>query len=143
MSGRPPFFPQERDYSCVPACLRMVLAYHGVYKSEDDLIYACDCDQQGTGPDGVVEAAKELGFGRTSRDRPGIQELTSIVREGYYPIVWMATEAQQHAVVLIDVHSEFVHVLDPALKQGDRHIPLEVFVEQRELARRLTVIVRL
>jgi ABC-type bacteriocin/lantibiotic exporter with double-glycine peptidase domain len=124
MPDRPPFFAQERDYSCVPACLRMVLAHHGIDKSEDDLIYACNCDQQGTSPDSLVAAAKELGFIRSSRDRPSVQELKLFLSEGCYPIVWIATETLQHALVLIEIQPEIVWVLDPASQEGERSIPL-------------------
>ncbi len=72
MPGKPPFYPQERDYSCVPACLRMVLAYNGIYESEDDLVYACCSRPDGTAASDLVEAAKGFGFAKTSRERLNI-----------------------------------------------------------------------
>lgn len=29
-----PYFKQNRDYTCGPACLRMVLAYYGIQQDE-------------------------------------------------------------------------------------------------------------
>jgi ABC-type bacteriocin/lantibiotic exporter with double-glycine peptidase domain len=119
----------------------MVLAYYRVYRSEDDLIYACNCDREGTRPDDVVDAARDLGFASTSKDRPSTDELKLILQEGFHPIVWMATETA-HAVVLVEIKKESARVLDPALQAGDCEISLQAFEQQRELARRLTVIVR-
>ena len=43
-----PHYKQEHHYSCIPACVRMVLAYHGHTCSEDELRQL-----MGTGPHGT------------------------------------------------------------------------------------------
>ena len=37
MSDRPPYHPQETEYSCGAACLRMVLQHLGVVRTEAEL----------------------------------------------------------------------------------------------------------
>ncbi len=45
---KPPFHKQETRYSCVPACLRMVLGSFDVDISESVLRTRCDCTPYGT-----------------------------------------------------------------------------------------------
>jgi ABC-type bacteriocin/lantibiotic exporter with double-glycine peptidase domain len=140
MPGKPPFYPQERDYSCVPACLRMVLAYNGIYETEDDLIYACRSWPDGTEPSVLVEAAVGFGFSRTSEERLNISELSALIEEGLYPIVYVATPTI-HSVVVIAI-TDMVEVLDPASEPGYCKIPLETFQDQWAAYRGLAVILR-
>jgi ABC-type bacteriocin/lantibiotic exporter with double-glycine peptidase domain len=142
MPGRPPFFPQERDYSCVPACLRMVLAYHGLNLTEDDLIYACNCDKGGAYADDAVEAAKRLGFERTSKDRPTIEGLIAMLQLGEFAIVWIARGSIRHTVVPIGVVGDSIEILDPAHQQGILTVPLNTFLEEWDRQGRLAVVVR-
>jgi ABC-type bacteriocin/lantibiotic exporter with double-glycine peptidase domain len=57
-----PFYRQETPDSCVPACLRMVLAGLGVDRAEAVLRQMCDCTMLGTDALNVVDAARQLGF---------------------------------------------------------------------------------
>ena len=43
-----PHFRQEHEYSCVAACARMVLAYHGAARTEDELRSLLDTRPTGT-----------------------------------------------------------------------------------------------
>ncbi len=42
---KPPYFSQTYEFSCVPTCLKMVLAVLNVDKSEAELRSLCDCDE--------------------------------------------------------------------------------------------------
>ncbi len=44
MPVRPPYYKQETEYSCMAACLRMVLEHLGVVKTEKELRVLTDCD---------------------------------------------------------------------------------------------------
>src|SRR5258708_19215445 len=87
MLDKPPFFRQETDYSCVPACLRMILAYHEIETTEEELIRACRCTQSGTRASDLIEAAKIFGFTRTFQSSLAWDELRSRVSEALYPVV--------------------------------------------------------
>lgn len=68
MPETPPFDKQETDYSCVPACLRMVLASLGVFKTEQELRELCDCTVlEGTSALKAVDAARASGFKNTQK----------------------------------------------------------------------------
>ena len=58
------FHKQETTYSCVPACLRMVLSGFGLDLSEAELGARCDCTVFGTDAFQTVNALRELGFPR-------------------------------------------------------------------------------
>jgi|GEM_PF-6888188 len=49
MPDQPPFLPQQSKYSCAVACLRMLLAAHGIDRTEEELRILCDCGTEGTG----------------------------------------------------------------------------------------------
>ena len=58
MAKTPPFYPQETDFSCAVACLRMVLSHLGVSKTEAELREICDCTIFGTAALELVLAAR-------------------------------------------------------------------------------------
>jgi len=127
----------------------MILAYYGIEKSEDDLIYACNCmpyQNQGTDKRDLVRAAKEFGFIRSSLSRLNIDELKSTIEEGFYPIAYIVTEVipikQMHSVVVAGIEKDFIRLLDPGHPEGEYIISLEAFLEKWELARNLTIIIR-
>ncbi len=53
---------QERDNSCLPACVRMVLAFYGVDKSEDELRRLFRTKGFGTHAFHVAQGLPSLGF---------------------------------------------------------------------------------
>ncbi len=60
---RPPFYAQEKDSSCLAACLRMVLAAYGVVHSERHLRDLCEwTPQRSISSTAAVAAARALGF---------------------------------------------------------------------------------
>ena len=48
---------------CGPACLKMILHYYGIEKSEKELAKLTACKPScGTSAESIVEAAKKIGF---------------------------------------------------------------------------------
>ena len=43
-----PYFKQESWYTCGPACLRMVLAFFGIARTEAEVMKECDTTELGT-----------------------------------------------------------------------------------------------
>ncbi len=123
LRSKPPFYAQEKPDSCLPACLRMVLAAKGVMVTEKQLRDLC-----GWIPDGavcstnVVAAARALGFGQ-SREECGLRlhDLRDLTRAGLFPIVGIDLTAYkligQHAQVVVAVNSRGVAIQDPMLGQ--------------------------
>ena len=67
MQSKLPFYRQEKPYSCVPACLRMVLAAKGYAVSESVLRERCDCTFLGTDALTAVDALRAMGFSNSSK----------------------------------------------------------------------------
>ena len=130
MPLKPPFHKQETRYSCIPACLRMVLGSFGVDISESELRTRCDCTPYGTNALMAVDAARALGFVKTAKYTLSLVELQTVVTDGHCPIVFVDLNPIDgldaiHAMVVTDVSGQEVVVLDPL--QGERRLPVYVF----------------
>jgi ABC-type bacteriocin/lantibiotic exporter with double-glycine peptidase domain len=107
MPLKPPFHKQETRYSCVPACLRMVLGSCGVDISESALRTRCDCTPYGTDALMAVDAARALGCVKTAKYTLALEELQTVVTGGHYPIVFVDLHPIDgldaiHAMVVVD-----------------------------------------
>ncbi|MFQ6042534.1 MAG: cysteine peptidase family C39 domain-containing protein [Candidatus Poribacteria bacterium] len=56
---------QEKTYTCLPACLRIVLNYLGVSLTEEEIADACNTTEAGTTLADAVHAVHSLGFNAT------------------------------------------------------------------------------
>jgi ABC-type bacteriocin/lantibiotic exporter with double-glycine peptidase domain len=92
MAGSLPLHLQETEYSCAPACLKMVLETLGVTKTESDLRTLCDCTFSGTDALHLIDAARKLGFSGTMKHSLTFDELKEVIGEGQYPIVYIRAE---------------------------------------------------
>ncbi|HXG68070.1 MAG TPA: cysteine peptidase family C39 domain-containing protein [Blastocatellia bacterium] len=119
MAGRLTLHRQETEYSCAPACLKMVLESLGTIKTEEELRNLTDCTLSGTHALSLVEAARKLGFSGTRKYSLTFEELKEVLHEGLYPIVYLRAELsegqmpQMHAVVVEFIDHDGVHLLDP------------------------------
>lgn len=122
----------------------MVFSSFGFEITEAELREACDCTWLGTDALQAIDAARRLGFTRTSKHTLSIYELTELVRSGAYPIVFVNLIPiegirEYHALVVTGFDKDSVEVLDPA--RGARIIPLDVFAAAWKMRHRLTIIV--
>jgi ABC-type bacteriocin/lantibiotic exporter with double-glycine peptidase domain len=118
----PPFYAQETPDSCLPACLRMVLATRGLRFPERQLRRLCNCRPMiGTVSTDVVRAAQQLGCVDSVEDRSlSLMDLRDAVREGCYPIVGVNLRRLRgiwspHAQVVVEITSTQVRIHDPLL----------------------------
>jgi ATP-binding cassette, subfamily C, bacteriocin exporter len=125
---KPPYFRQAHPFSCVPACLKMVLASYNREISETELRSRCDCDETGTTPSNTIKAAIEYGFSAYQAELI-IKELQDLVSQNITPIVFIrASEGNySHAVVVYKILKEKIFVLDPEI--GEREIDINSFAE--------------
>jgi hypothetical protein len=91
MPSKPPFHRQETPCSCVPACVRMVLASFGRELLEAELRALCDCTPFGTEALNAVDGVRQLGFPATGKYTLWRDERAAQVRQGLYPIVFVNT----------------------------------------------------
>lgn len=129
--SKPLFHKQETSYSCVPACLKMVLSSFGLDITEERLRELCDCNPIfGTDAMKAVEAARSIGFAGTAKHTLEYEELRQLVNDGEYPIAYLSLEAiggaeEAHAVVVLEVTDHDVTVYDPL--HGVRRISRQSF----------------
>lgn len=147
MPDKPPFYKQELDYSCVPACLRMVLAASGIFKTERELRELCDCTAlDGTTALKVIDAARALGFTATRKQNLAFEELAGELVKGLYPIVYVeallfpSRPPQKHAIVIIGITENEVQVLDPV--RGEFTFLTEDFLHEWNAMRQLAILIK-
>ncbi|MCA1566049.1 MAG: YopT-type cysteine protease domain-containing protein [Acidobacteria bacterium] len=143
--SKPRFHKQETSYSCVPACLRMVLSGFGLDLTEGRLRELCDCSPIfGTDAMRAVEAARGRGFVRTAKYTLQYDELRSLVADGRHPIAYLSLEAiggteESHAVVVIEADDQTITVYDPLY--GERRISRQSFAAAWAARRNLAILV--
>jgi ABC-type bacteriocin/lantibiotic exporter with double-glycine peptidase domain len=145
MRSKLPFYKQEKPYSCVPACLRMVLAAQGQIVSESDLRERCDCTFLGTEALNAVDAMRAMGFSNSSKCTLKITELIVKLNAGLYPIVFVNLLPidginDPHAIVVTAIDEDEVQMSDPL--QGERLLPRSTFDTAWAMMRNLTISVQ-
>jgi ABC-type bacteriocin/lantibiotic exporter with double-glycine peptidase domain len=107
---------QSQTTDCGPACLAMVLAYHGVHVSIEELRRDTNTGRDGVSARVLLETARRHGVpGRGVR--AGIGELRLL------PAATILFWSFRHFVVLERATTRYVDVVDPAF--GRRRIPLD------------------
>ena len=145
MPSIPPLYRQETPYSCVPACLRMVLASLGHEVAEVTLRTLCDCTVFGTEALKAVDAMRQLGFTRTTKQTCTMEELSQQLQGGHWPIVVVnmlpiTGQRNAHAVVVVEVGSAQLTVNDPL--DGERVLPQTTFLMAWAMMHNLTLLIQ-
>lgn len=118
----PPFIEQESEESCLPACLRMMLAHWGVAVDEAALRECCQTTWFGSRLEDVVACAQTHGLQAELREGAAWADLLGWLAQGYFPIVTLnllplAGRVAMHAVIVIVATQRRVTYLDPELGQ--------------------------
>lgn len=136
---KPPYFRQSYSYSCVPACLKMILASLDFEISEPELRNLCECDETGTTPTNVVKAAVKCGFDAYQANLI-FEESGDLISQAILPIVFIRAfedATYSHAVVVYKISKGKIFLLDP--ETGERKLDVDKFIET--WSRGLTIIV--
>lgn len=126
-------FQQSRPYTCVAACLRVVLAALGADYSEDDLARACNTDPSGATLADAASAARSLGFNALFLPEATFEMLSGWLQRGVPMIVGIAVDdlvhgvTGGHAVVVCGIEEGQVIVVDLAIG-AERRLELETFL---------------
>ena len=145
MRSRLPFRRQERPYSCTVACLRMLLAYHGVEMDEAELCHRCKTREFGTYARDVVACARELGFTATI-EYLSLAQLRHLIDQGVFPIAYinMFPTSQipyVHTVVMEDYEADCLLLVDPNI--GPWKIRVADFLEAWEIHGNMALVLRM
>ncbi len=109
-------FQQEQPHTCAVACLRTVAHYFGIEHDEATLESLCDTRFDGTTPEDLAHAARQLGFSVTvSYDEPDV--LAQSLQRTLPVIVFLgiptAISIENHAVTITALNEQEVVYLDP------------------------------
>ena len=130
-----PHCRQERNYSCLPACVRMVLAFYQVEYAEDELRRLFGTRVTGTSPARVMLRLPDLGFDAIILDASQSFLRDSVASDQPCIVhLWTAPlphwEADVvHAVVVTDIDEQIVWINDPVLQSGPTPVPVDAFLE--------------
>ena len=84
-----PFYPQETRYSCVPACLRMVMGHIGIFVDEATLYDCCNTDRLGTTATDAAKCAQSHGLQAVAAADATNEQLLAWLADDKYPIVFL------------------------------------------------------
>lgn len=129
-----PHFKQEWQYSCVPACVRMVLAYYGQDHPEAELRQLL-----GAGPHGTrardLQRVAALGF-HVQLGRSSQAELATALGAGVPPIVFIETtpldywsQRCDHVAVVVGIDDAGVALNDPFFGAAPQQTSLATFLQ--------------
>ena len=122
-----PKYKQTTDYTCGPACLRVVLAFYGREVSEKEIAQQISTTHHGTPPSKLLEGAWSYGLKGRWRKNSSINDLRRYVEEGTPVIVNWFSHDDGHYSVVVGVDDKKVTLLDP--EDGKLHsMPHEVFL---------------
>lgn len=113
-----PYYGQEFFYSCFPACLKMILEFHKIRKSEKELRILCKTTPTfGTIWEIVENEIKSLGFEFIWKKDMRFEELEKLVKSNIPIIVSLDIEVKEvhrgHVAVVVDVTENSVVINDP------------------------------
>jgi ABC-type bacteriocin/lantibiotic exporter with double-glycine peptidase domain len=130
-----PHYRQSLPYTCLPACVRMVLAYRGREHTEQALAQAFGTVPfLGTLPENVISGIEQLGFHALWFENASLERLLNLLALDWPVIIFLRAAdlphelAGLHAVVVVGIADEQVACLDPNLDH-ELVLPLTTFLQ--------------
>ncbi|MBW3016995.1 C39 family peptidase [Candidatus Woesearchaeota archaeon] len=111
-----PFFSQETDYTCGPACARMMLARFGIAATENELAELLGTtSDSGTDQSAFNRLAEKYGLDYVSRHSASFSELRELSGKGYAVTVcfFFQPEKVSHYAVVSSLSGSRINLLDP------------------------------
>ena len=142
MSSKPPFIAQERSDTCAIACLRMLLAQHGIHVNEEEVVREATFEGFGIYIEELVRLAEHYGL-RAEIQELDLTAIAELLAHGTYPIVYLDRtlldrEFAIHTVIPIRITRRTVSFLDPL--HGERRVPRRTFADAHRRPAFATVI---
>lgn len=127
-----PYFKQDTGYTCGPASLQMVLAFHGVRESEEHLAKELESNMEdGTCHQNMIEAATSRGFHCYVNDNSSLEEISFLLSHDIPLIVHFleTSDREDHYSVVVGLSSKEVIINDPW--NGERtHLTKRAFMDR-------------
>ena len=118
MQLKVPFFSQCKDHTCGAACLKMVMAFWGVKRSETLLARDTRATKAvGATHQGMISAARKQGFSVHTREHSSLHDLRRFLNQGLATIVHFIepsdNETAGHYAVVTGMTREKIIFNDP------------------------------
>lgn len=145
---RVPHFEQERDYSCLAACVRMVLAFYGADHSEQEIRALLKTRPGGTSPAQVMWRLPAWEFDAYVQygSQPILRENLAAGHPCIVHVWTRLLSSRQgeaiHALVVTELTEQSVTAHDPARATGPDQIPLDEFLRAWAATDYLTINIR-
>ncbi|MFA6494396.1 MAG: cysteine peptidase family C39 domain-containing protein [Candidatus Paceibacterota bacterium] len=111
-----PYFVQSTPYTCGPASLNMMLLFHGVKKTEQELHDRLNTNPEiGTRHRDMIRVAQEEGFYVFENDNSSVVEIGGLLKH-HIPVIVHFTEPSEdehHYAVVVQVDSTHLMLNDP------------------------------
>ncbi len=119
-----PYHKQNRDYTCGPACLRMVLEYYDSYQDEISITKLCGTTIAGTSLSEIANAADGFGLQATWKTSATLKDLKSAIKQAR-PVIAMVDARilhgleipipAGHMIVIFAIEKNKIRFHDPQL----------------------------
>ena len=132
-----PHHKQEHRWSCLPACSKMLLDFHGNILDEDVLRELLGTDENGTSALNVLMLNASLANTKAELHHWLLMNLKEYLETKRQPcIVGVGTrhlphwngKKNLHAVVVHGFDDEHIFINDPYFKKKEFRIPIELFL---------------
>lgn len=121
----------------------MILESYGHVVSEIELRERCACDDEGTYPSNIAEAARQYGLAKSSLAYLQLDQLKEELARNLHPIVYLELVSGPlryiHSVVVVEITEVLVQVLDPGI--GERAFNIEDFNRAWSAKNGLTILI--
>lgn len=110
-----PYYKQSKDWTCGPACMRMVLASFGIRKSEAAVAkLLCVSKVSGTKHKKFAELSEKLKLSYVVRRKGSVEEIKEFLP--WCKIIvcyWLPDEKSGHNAVVRKISSKRIYLFDP------------------------------
>lgn len=140
------WYAQELQSSCVAACIRMVLGGLGVQVAEAQVRYLIGHTRLGTSLAMAQMQMSKAGATVLLHEDWSLDDLRDSLRIGHHPIVGVERHLLGyprafHAIVLVEVTSVAVTILDPLEGPAPHRYRIAAFVAAWDLAGREALVI--
>src|SRR3989339_271220 len=118
------YYPQETEYSCGPAAMRIALSGLKIEKSEEELIKLLNTSaKHGTYFQDFILLTKKLKLSYISEANSSISNLTNLIKNKYIIIICYYSKKEQcdHFSVVKKMDKENIYFSDPWFGQNHKY----------------------
>lgn len=145
-----PLFKQEQDFTCVLACIRIVLHGLGVELPETKIAEVCNATPFGLDQFEAYDGIMTLGFRATVRENAGFDEVVKLLRKQQPVIAFVSVkylpyakdQKGTHAVVVSGFGEDNITFVDPA-RGEEINLELDTFLKAWQSRGRIGIVIDL